>query len=231
MQQTIANTFGSDTSSTELQNLVNRAGYVDINRYAHATQRITYDSSGEHSYSDSNARELPTHPLVQELSAALVSSEELLTLKNVDLLDALERLVVVLHGVRVTFCKSGKDRTGMVITLEQAKQLTTCYGPACSSSSSPASSSYSSSSSSSTTAAGFSSTAVSGGQQKEKELSDERLLQTANLLRIHGTRLMVAEKNIGRSVYSINLLQARFLPPFLRPPPSVCEAMLKKDNS
>lgn len=62
-------------------------------------------------------------------------------------------------------------------------------------------------------------------------LSPERLLRDATLLRLYGTRLQVCEKNIGKAVYSINLLQAQFLPPLYRPPPAVCEDMMKKDNS
>ena len=50
-------------------------------------------------------------------------------------------------------------------------------------------------------------------------------------MRVHGCRLMVAEKNIGKPVYSINILQAQFLPEVFRPPAVVCEDILKKDNS
>ena len=51
-------------------------------------------------------------------------------------------------------------------------------------------------------------------------------------MRVYGTRLKVAEKNIGKAVYAINSLQAQFLPPLYRPPPQVQESLLKsKDNS
>ena len=42
-------------------------------------------------------------------------------------------------------------------------------------------------------------------------------------IRIHGVRIMIAEKNIGRRVYSINQLQAQFLPVVYRPPKEVLE--------
>jgi len=104
----------------------------------------------------------------------------------------LERVCVILGGCRVTFCKSGKDRTGMAVTLEASRQIGERFG--CGNTS-------------------------------------HRILKDANLLRVHGTRLLVAEKNIGRKVYSINPLQAKFLPPMYRPPPEVLEDILKKDNS
>jgi hypothetical protein len=50
-------------------------------------------------------------------------------------------------------------------------------------------------------------------------------------MRVHGVRLLIAEKNIGRKVYSINKFQAQFMPVMLRPPAAVCEDVLKKDNS
>jgi hypothetical protein len=43
--------------------------------------------------------------------------------KNVEMLAAAERACTSLGGMRVTFCKSGKDRTGMVVTLEQSRVL------------------------------------------------------------------------------------------------------------
>jgi hypothetical protein len=130
------------------------------------------------------------HPLSQSLYDTIMHSS--LTMKNIDLLIEVERLCLILGGIRVTFCKSGKDRTGMAVTLEQARQL---------------------------------------GERFNCGMSSSRLLKDANLMRVHGCRLMIAEKNIGKSVYSINILQAQFLPEMFRPPTSVCEAVLKKDNS
>jgi hypothetical protein len=49
--------------------------------------------------------------------------------------------------------------------------------------------------------------------------------------RIHGVRIMIAEKNIGRRVYSINQLQAQFLPAVYRPPKEVLEDLMRKDDT
>lgn len=231
MQQTMANTFGSDMSATELQYNVNTKGVQDMNAYCHRSQPILRASGKVSNVNRTlSTGEVRTdyHPLVQDLYAAWNSSAVQLSLKNVDLLEAVERLAVLLNGVRITFCKSGKDRTGMAVTLEQSRQLATSYGLFSSTMSA------SGSSSSSATGGAGNSTNNSNGQGNSAAgltALEGKLVQMANLMRVSGTRLMVANKNIGRPVYSINLLQARFLPPLLRPPPSVCEAMLKKDNS
>lgn len=43
-------------------------------------------------------------------------------------------------------------------------------------------------------------------------------LADANVLRAHGCRLLVAEKNIGRPLYSFNALQRQFIPELYQPP-------------
>jgi hypothetical protein len=48
---------------------------------------------------------------------------------------------------------------------------------------------------------------------------------------VFGSRIAIAEKNIGRRVYSINKLQCQFLPAAYRPPFQVCEDMLKTDDT
>ena len=112
--------------------------------------------------------------------------------KNIDMLMEVERVCQLLGGCRVTFCKSGKDRTGMVVTLEQSRQL---------------------------------------GERFRCGRTFERLQRDATVFRLHGCRLLLAEKNIGKKVYSINRIQSQFLPVLLRPPVSVCEDIWKKDSS
>lgn len=43
--------------------------------------------------------------------------------KNVAILELVQQIVRSVGGVRVTCCKSGKDRTGMGVTLEEARCL------------------------------------------------------------------------------------------------------------
>lgn len=44
-------------------------------------------------------------------------------------------------------------------------------------------------------------------------------LGEANVLREHGCRLLVVEKNVGRPVYSFNALQRQFIPELYQPLP------------
>ena len=60
----------------------------------------------------------PLSEVLNDLSETILSSGNVIS-KNVDLLVAVERVCVALAGCRVTFCKSGKDRTGMAVTYEQ----------------------------------------------------------------------------------------------------------------
>ena len=70
---------------------------------------------------------LSSHPLLEELTEMILTSSNINS-KNVDMLVAVERVCVMLGGCRVTFCKSGKDRTGMAVTYEQSRQLGERFG-------------------------------------------------------------------------------------------------------
>lgn len=51
-------------------------------------------------------------------------------------------------------------------------------------------------------------------------------LADANVLRAHGCRLLVAEKNIGRPLYSFNALQRQFIPELYQPPPQTIQDVI-----
>lgn len=51
-------------------------------------------------------------------------------------------------------------------------------------------------------------------------------LADANVLREHGCRLLVAEKNIGRPLYSFNALQRQFIPELYQPPPATIQDVI-----
>jgi hypothetical protein len=48
--------------------------------------------------------------------------------KDVDVLNVSAAMIRRLNGGRVVFCKSGKDRTAMGVTLEQARLLVAYHG-------------------------------------------------------------------------------------------------------
>jgi hypothetical protein len=60
--------------------------------------------------------------------------------------------------------------------------------------------------------------------------TDEKTLEFANVMREHGTRLDVVEKNIHKRVYAINAVQAQFLPEMYRPPPNCLEDLIRVDG-
>jgi hypothetical protein len=106
-----------------------------------------------------------------------------------------------LNGGRITYCKSGKDRTAMSVTLEQAKllvqrkrqvlqEMEECSG--------------------------------SGNENGPLE----EVKEVANLLREFGVRIEIAKKNVGRFKYSINSIQRKLLPEIYRPPMSTIQDMV-----
>lgn len=71
---------------------------------------------------------------------------------------------------------------------------------------------------------GMASTLAAAAFCGEFSKDDERaMLGTANLLRAHGVRLDICEKNTGRRRYAFNVVQREFLPAPFRPPPSTIE--------
>jgi hypothetical protein len=213
LQQTVASTFANESSGgLGLQADINIRGLQQLNRYCHLIQPInvstSFNSRDASSSSSTGGKDDETfssrtyssvmtpideshiHPLILGTYHAITNYKN--NVKNVHMLAELERVSQYLRGCKITFCKSGKDRTGMVITYEQARYLNEKYG------------------------LGY---------------DLDGVIRLANIMRIHGTRLLVAEKNIGKKVFSINKLQAQFLPAIYRPPVQVCEDLLKKDMS
>lgn len=213
IMQSITNTWDSSDaglSSRDLQLQINVGGLRKLNAYCELVQPIntrggsSQASAGASSYDPAAGRHNEeksanaysgliddAHPLTGVLEQLIQSGDP--TEKNVEMLLEIERICRMLGGCRVTFCKSGKDRTGMAITLEQSRLL---------------------------------------GENFDCGQCVERIMRDASTMRQYGTRLMVAEKNIGKAVYAINRLQIKFLPLFYRPPVEVAEELIKKtDNS
>jgi len=53
------------------------------------------------------------------------------------------------------------------------------------------------------------------------------ILRDATLLRLHGTRLPICEKNVGQALYAFNSLQVKFMPEALKPPMDCLAGFLK----
>ncbi|CAK4682816.1 unnamed protein product [Aphanomyces euteiches] len=127
------------------------------------------------------------------LSALIANSNETtMTKKNHRILLEASDDIRRLNGGRVTFCKSGKDRTAMSVTLDQARIVGSLWKE------------------------GAPLLIHDQGQNVDWTL----LKPVANLMREFGVRIEVAKKNVGQLRYSFNSLQRKMLPKMYRPPRS-----------
>jgi hypothetical protein len=177
-------------SSVELEHFVNSNALETLNNYCHTVKPMSRseieDRSGSAALefvSMAGSSQL-CHPWMERVAEHVRFTGK--SEKNVAMLMEIQRACHALTGCKVTFCKSGKDRTGMVMSLEQSRIL---------------------------------------GERFDCGDSEKRIIKDAELMRLHGPRLQVCTKNIGKPIYSINKLQAQFLPVTLRPPRSTMEEM------
>ncbi|KAG5188437.1 hypothetical protein JKP88DRAFT_253471 [Tribonema minus] len=172
--QTSAKTRGS------FQADINASSFHKLNQYC------TKFYSEADTANPADPRPLVTHMHLLRLEAAVMAQQH--NQKNTAVLLESERAVQLLGGGRVTFCKSGKDRTAMSVTLEESFMLL------------------------------------------DKHLDgvggEARALRVANVLRAHGTRIAVAEKNIGSPLYSFNAIQRQFIPELYRAPVQTIQDVL-----
>ena len=142
---------------------------------------------------------------VKELHNLLLQSHSTQKSKNVEFLLLVERLVYCLHGGRHTCCKSGKDRTGMSVTLEECCSLRNNHH---------------------LNGDTFDKT-LSTLRRYEFlcSLLPSLFMYVHEVLMFissHGTRLENCLKNTGHRCYHFNQLQLMLLPKLLTPPPFTC---------
>jgi hypothetical protein len=66
---------------------------------------------------------------------------------------------------------------------------------------------------------------------EDVQLPFDDVFANSTLMRIHGTRVPICEKNAGESKYAFNPLQAKFMPDALKPPPIALAGFLKKPET
>ncbi|CAH0481277.1 unnamed protein product [Peronospora belbahrii] len=189
----------------EMQSLANMVGHSGvsiqhkINSTSFCTMSVYYNRLTEMCGIGMSEVSVGSHPdeILRNLRMSVESENS--ASKNTCILLHAADAVRSLNGGRVTYCKSGKDRTAMSTTLEQARLLvqrkrhvlqeiesgsTTEYGPL------------------------------------------EEVKQVANMMREFGVRIHIAKKNVGRFKYSFNSLQRKLLPEIYRPPMSTIQDMV-----
>ncbi|OQR81406.1 inositol-3,4-bisphosphate 4-phosphatase [Thraustotheca clavata] len=184
----------------EMQTLANAVGAVGIELQSRinekslkALQKYQLNVTGSSRFMEKCAS-LKLDPL-----AALISSTEK---KNTRILLEASDDVRRLNGGRVTFCKSGKDRTAMSVTLDQARILGGTWKQ---------------------------STMLMKESTMDKEWLEIKPI--ANFMREYGVRIEVAKKNVGQARYSFNALQRKCLPKIYRPSAAAIQGSHDVDDS
>ncbi|KDO29118.1 hypothetical protein SPRG_06174 [Saprolegnia parasitica CBS 223.65] len=182
--QTLANAVGAQ--GIELQTRVNEKSLKALQKYLAS---LTSTPGLVH-----HCASLRLEPL-----ATLIGSTEK---KNTRILLEASDNVRRMNGGRVTFCKSGKDRTAMSVTLDQARILGSTWKQA---------------------------TVLMKESTMEKEWLEIKPI--ANFMREYGVRIEVAKKNVGQARYSFNSLQRKCLPKIYRPSHAAIQGSHDVDDS
>ena len=111
---------GGDVVDTDLLASLNYEAFTKLNLYAHKAQPLGYGGEGE----GDGGEDISIHPLLGNLWDFVSNHSNKI---EHGVLDAAGSATQVLGGGGVIYCKSGKDRTGMGVTLRQAQYLASSY--------------------------------------------------------------------------------------------------------
>jgi hypothetical protein len=188
------------------------------NRVKHYSHRVSVMLANRRANALDPGSQLKVDRYLSSITYAVNALEKVVAsqqkhLKDTDVLTNAEEALRALNGGLVTFCKSGKDRTAMAVTLAQARLLLACTDTHTDRPLAPRR------------------TSDGGGEAQQFAVRTQaqdsaRLLEVAGVFREFGCRMVVAEKNIGRPQYSFNALQRKLLPLLYRPPVSTIQDMI-----
>jgi hypothetical protein len=118
IMQSVATAFGS-SDAEDLQKYINFESAMYLNKYIYRVQPV------EHA---EDVCEM-IHPLLRTLYSRIKLASA--TEKDILIFHEAEEICEILGGLQITFCKSGKDRTGMAVTLQQARFIGERFGCGC----------------------------------------------------------------------------------------------------
>jgi hypothetical protein len=187
---------------------LNWTGFRLLNSYAYSVwplqQQVTISSSS------SSGATSKVHPRLDKLHQHILGSAGKMDHK---ILVEASSLCRQLGGGAAVFCKSGKDRTAMHVTFKQAEFIREYRQRR--------------DAAAGGVGAGGAYSACAGSQLQPPTLPVESTLEIASLMRTHGTRLPICEKNVGQALYAFNSLQVKFMPETLKPPMNTLAGFLK----
>lgn len=188
-----------DISDNEILYALNVEGYRKLNAYAHSVYPtaagVTMASTPVPIFDlFEQQKQQQQQPLpVHPLLASLSDAIKTSAGKmEHSILDRAATATQRFGGGSTVFCKSGKDRTAMQVTFKQA-QFVQRYIER-----------------------------KDGVQLEDTPISYEGVAVTSGLMRKHGNRIPICEKNTGEPKFAFNPLQRKFMPEMLRPDASLC---------
>jgi len=195
-----------DVPDNEINLQLNVEGYRKLNAYAHSVRPTTAGVTAAtslppvfNSIEQPQATQplLPIHPLLISLSEAIKASAGKM---EHSVLDRAASACQRFGGGSTVFCKSGKDRTAMQVTFKQGQFVQRFMDKKESGDNG----------------------SVSSSSFEDTPISYDDVFAKSTLMRKHGNRIPVCEKNAGEPKFAFNPLQRKFMPEMLRPEASLC---------
>lgn len=190
---------GDNVSDNEILMVLNIEGYRKLNAYAHSASPVAAGvtpASAPPPVFDALEQTTPPAPQLP-LHPSLASLSEAIKLSAGKMEHAvLDRAATAcqrLGGGSTVFCKSGKDRTAMQATFKQAQFVQRTADRT-----------------------------DGGAALEDTPVSYEEVCAKAALMRKHGNRIPICEKNAGEPKFAFNPLQRKFMPEMLRPEAGLC---------
>lgn len=188
-------------SDNEILMVLNVEGCRKLNAYAHSasptTAGVTPASVPSPMFDalEQSSPQIPQQPL--PLHPSLVSLSEAIRTSAGKMEHAvMDRAATACQrfgGGSTVFCKSGKDRTAMQVTFKQAQFVQR-----------------------------FMDRTDGRAVLEDTPISYEEVFAKSTLMRKHGTRIPICEKNAGEPKFAFNPLQRKFMPEMLRPEAGLC---------